>query len=118
MVPKALGDRLLKLLQSKCPFGPELIHLKRVRVAPASEPKGSLEVLLCPKESQPPPEVAAFLNAGGCTEWHTIEVPRHGALTRAQLSDFSQHWPLTFRKPSFEPLELTDDSKALYARLL
>lgn len=119
VVPKALGDRLLKLLQSKCPFGPDLIHLKRVRVAPSSsEPKGSLEVLLCPNDSQPPPEVAEFLNAGGCTDWHSVEVPQHGALTRAQLQDFGRHWPLTYRKPSLEPLELSDASVALYGRLL
>merc|ERR1712086_407028 len=72
---------------------------------------GSLEVLLCPKDSEPPQDVATFLDAGGCTEWHSVEVPRHGALTRRQLVDFSKHWPLTFRKPSFEPLELTDASK-------
>jgi tRNA-specific adenosine deaminase 3 len=118
VVPKALGDRLLKLLQSKCPFGPDLIHLKRVRAAPSSEPKGSLEVLLCPKNSQPPPEVSEFLLAGGCSDWHPVDVPEHGALTRAQLVDFSQHWPLTYRKPSLEPLDLSDAAKQRYAQLL
>lgn len=118
VVPKALGDRLLKLLQSTCPFGPELIHLKRVRTASSSGSKGSLEVLLCPQDSQPPPEVAEFLHAGGCTDWHLVEVPQHGALTRAQLAAFSKHWPLTYRKPSLEPLELSDAAKALYARLM
>lgn len=118
VVPKALGDRLLKLLQSKSPFGPEIIHLKRVRVAPSREPKGSLEVLLCPEDLQPPLEVAEFLTAEGCTEWHSVKVPQHGALTRTQLADFSQHWPLTYRKPSMEPLELSDEDKAMYARLL
>lgn len=119
VVPKALGDRLLKLLQNKCPFGPELIHLKRVRLAPSSEPKkDSLEVLLCPADGQPPVEVAEFLSAGGCTEWHSVEVPQHGALTRSQLSLFSQHWPLTYRKPSLEPLELSESAKAGYLRLL
>lgn len=116
-VPKALGDKLLKLLQNKCPFGPELIHLKRVRVARTGEFKGSLEVLLCPSDAEPPAEVADFLKDGGCTTFHSVGVPRHGALTRKQLVDFSQHWPLTFRKPSFEPLELTDAEKEQYARL-
>jgi tRNA-specific adenosine deaminase 3 len=120
VVPKSLGDKLLKLLQSKCPIGPELIHLKRVRTAPSSEsvaPKGSLEVLLCPKDSQPPQEVSEFLSVGGCAAWHTVEVPEYGALTRSQLADFSRHWPLTYRKPAFEPLELSEDAKAVYVRL-
>lgn len=120
VVPKSLGDKLLKLLQSKCPIGPELIHLKRVRTAPSlanSDPKGSLEVLLCPKEIEPPQEVSEFLSAGGCVSLHTVEVPEYGALTRSQLADFSRHWPLTYRKPAFEPLELTEEAKAIYVRL-
>jgi len=120
VVPKKAGNELLKLLQSKCTFGPELIHLKRVRTAPSSEPskpKQSLEVLLCPKKTEPPQEVSEFLSANDCAGCHTVEVPEYGALTRTQLADFSRHWPLTYRKPAFEPLELSEDAKAIYVRL-
>merc|ERR1712187_156808 len=34
------------------------------------------------------------------------------------MADFSVHWPLTFRKPSLEPLELRAEQREAYARWL
>jgi len=120
VVPKSLGGELLKLLGSCSPLGAAHLHLKRVRAAPATAAAApaALQVLLCPAEGAVPEEVTGFLSAKGCQDCCRAEVPRDGALTRSQLSEFSAHWPLTFRKPSFEPLELSAAKRAEYARLL
>lgn len=118
VVPKALGGELLKVLQAHAPLGPELLHLKRVRAAPAPAPAGSLQVLICPGAMELPSQVIEFLTAKDCGNCVRVDVPKDGALTRKQLADFSLHWPLTFRKPSFEPLELTAASRAEYAKWL
>lgn len=117
VVPKSSGGELLKLLGSHCAFGPELLHLKRVR--PAEAAPNSLQVLLCPADAEPPAELCEFLASPRCgAERSVIQVPRFGAMTRSQQSDFSRHWPLTFRKPSFVPLEITDKVTLFYGRLL
>eukprot|EP00928_Gymnodinium_smaydae_P023338 TRINITY_DN19302_c0_g1_i2.p1 TRINITY_DN19302_c0_g1~~TRINITY_DN19302_c0_g1_i2.p1 ORF type:complete len:293 (-),score=58.36 TRINITY_DN19302_c0_g1_i2:94-972(-) len=120
VVPKALGGGLLKLLQQCAALGPEHLHLKRVRSGPAASggTPGCLQVLISPATSTPPQEVVSFLEGNGCDPCTLVEVPRDGALTRAQFAEFSQHWPLTFRKPSFEPLELTEAQRSKYLSLL
>eukprot|EP00927_Polykrikos_kofoidii_P025710 TRINITY_DN23053_c0_g1_i3.p1 TRINITY_DN23053_c0_g1~~TRINITY_DN23053_c0_g1_i3.p1 ORF type:complete len:322 (-),score=40.54 TRINITY_DN23053_c0_g1_i3:96-947(-) len=121
IVPKTLGGEMMKLLQNECPFGPDLLHLKRVRSQPPSPADaGTLEVLICRCEDavSPPPQVAKFLAARGCEPCRVVEVPRHSPLTRTQLADWSTHWPLNYRKPSFMPLELTDASRRTYLQLL
>lgn len=118
VVPKALGGELLKVLQAHAPLGPEYLHLKRVRASPAPAPAGSLQVLVCSGTVELPWQVVDFLRAKDCGSCVLVEVPRDGALTRKQLADFSLHWPLTFRKPSFEPLELNASVRAEYANWL
>jgi len=118
VVPKALGGELLKVLQVHAPLGPEYLHLKRVRAAPSLAQSGSLQVLVCPGSSDLPGQVVDFLRSKECNSCMLVEVPRDGALTRKQLADFSLHWPLTFRKPSFEPLELNPSVRADYAKWL
>mmetsp|Transcript_52236 Transcript_52236/g.122244 ORF Transcript_52236/g.122244 Transcript_52236/m.122244 type:complete len:310 (+) Transcript_52236:38-967(+) len=115
IVPKALGNQLLKLLQALSPLGPDLLHLKRARAA--ADP-ASLEVLLCPQCSDLHPDIEEFLRSHQCPPTHTVEVPKHAALTRLQLASFSMHWPLTYRRPSLEPLEISDTKQEVYDRLL
>eukprot|EP00418_Pyrodinium_bahamense_P030497 CAMPEP_0179141580 /NCGR_PEP_ID=MMETSP0796-20121207/67919_1 /TAXON_ID=73915 /ORGANISM="Pyrodinium bahamense, Strain pbaha01" /LENGTH=293 /DNA_ID=CAMNT_0020841327 /DNA_START=84 /DNA_END=962 /DNA_ORIENTATION=+ len=115
-VPKVLGSELLKLLGSRLPFGPDFLHLKRVRTSPSVA--GSLEVLICPSGTEPPSEVVQFLSAMECGHCHSVEVSRHPPFTRTQLAQFSIHWPLTYRRPSFEPLELSAAARAVYERFL
>lgn len=117
-IPKALGSEFLKLLQAKSVLGSEFLHLKRVRTAPPPAPLGLLEVLVCIGDSEPEADVAEFLSARGCDPCHLAAVPRHEALTRNQLSDFSVYWPLTYRKPSLQPLELSAAARAAYNQLL
>jgi tRNA-specific adenosine deaminase 3 len=120
LVPKSSGNRMLKLLQSKLPLGPDLIHLKRARSEKGSGSAGHLEVLVCPEGAEPPTEVKALVDedaASGAT-WQVAKVPQHSALTRAQLAEWSQYWPLTFRKPSLEPLELPTELVERYTALL
>lgn len=118
VVPKALGSQLLKLLASRLKLDLELQHLKRVRAAALPAPPGSLEVLLCPSDAELPGEVAEYLQANACGPVTAVGVPRFGALTRAQLTEFSVHWPLTYRKPALEPLELGREAVEGYDRLL
>mmetsp|Transcript_11766 Transcript_11766/g.21422 ORF Transcript_11766/g.21422 Transcript_11766/m.21422 type:complete len:308 (+) Transcript_11766:75-998(+) len=115
VVPKALGNQLLKLLQALSPLGPDLLHLKRARAA--ADP-ASLEVLMCPQCTDLHPDIVEFLNNHECPPTHAVEVPKHAALTRLQLASFSLHWPLTFRRPSLEPLELPETKQEVYDRLL
>lgn len=117
-VPKALGGEFLKLLQAHAPLGPEFIHLKRVRSALPPAPQGNLQVLVCSAHTELPKQVVDFLEDRSCDPCCTVDVPRDGALTRKQLADFSVHWPLTFRKPSFEPLELDGAAHRRYANWL
>lgn len=114
-VPKSSGSDVLKLLQQEAPLGLDFVHLKRVRAPPGKT--GDLEVLVGPASAQLPPKVASFLEARGFPECHRAKVPQHGALTRAQFSDWNQHWPLTYRKPSLEPLVLSDGFCQKYAKL-
>lgn len=118
VVPKALGSQLLKLLASRLKLDLQLQHLKRVRAAAPPAPPGSLEVLLCPSDTELPGEVTEYLQAKGCGAPATVSVPRFGALTRSQLAEFSVHWPLTYRKPALEPLELSIEAVEGYGRLL
>merc|ERR1712204_44552 len=63
-------------------------------------------------------EVMAYLNANDCGGCFSVDVSRYAALTRAQLAEFSPPWPLTYRKPSFMPLEVTSAARDGYAQLL
>lgn len=113
-VPKSKGSELLKLLNQEAPLGVSFLHLKRVRACSEKD----LEILVTPTATgEPPPSVSSFFSDKGFPACHSVRVPLHGALTRAQFQDFSKHWPMTYRKPSMEPLELTDDMRQRYASL-
>lgn len=135
VVPKAAGSELLRLLQRASPLGLEFAHLKRVRPTLPPATAGSLEVLVCPADDDLPADVAAFLaerasssppaaaptaapSAAAVELPRLVDVPRYGALTRAQMVEYSVHWPLTFRIPALVPLELPAPRCAEYARLL
>jgi len=118
-VPKSLGTAFIKFLATHSPLGPEFIHLKRVRPSrPPAAPGSQLDVLVCPGDVEPSHEVKAYLNANNCGGCFSVDVSKYAALTRAQLAQFSPPWPLTYRKPSFMPLDLTSAARKGYAQLL
>mmetsp|Transcript_118985 Transcript_118985/g.237192 ORF Transcript_118985/g.237192 Transcript_118985/m.237192 type:complete len:312 (+) Transcript_118985:26-961(+) len=118
-VPKSLGTVFIKFLATHSPLGQEFIHLKRVRPSPPPAAPGTrLDVLVCRGDVEPPQGVIAYLNANDCGVCFSVDVSTYAALTRAQLADFSPPWPLTYRKPSFMPLELTAAAREKYAQLL
>jgi len=118
-VPKSLGTAFIRFLATHAPLGPEFMHLKRVRPSPPPAAPGSqLDVLVCRGDVEPPKEVTAYLNANDCGSCFGVDVSMYAALTRVQLAEFSPPWPLTYRKPSFMPFELTSAAREGYAQLL
>lgn len=118
LVSKSCVGEFLKLLQVVAPFSSNFLHLKRVRPAPHCTRSGFLQVLVCPSTVELPQRVVAFVAEKGYEPCSIVDVPKEGALTRAQLVEFSVHWPLTFRKPSLEPLELSSGDYARYLQWL
>eukprot|EP00930_Biecheleria_cincta_P003954 TRINITY_DN104861_c0_g1_i1.p1 TRINITY_DN104861_c0_g1~~TRINITY_DN104861_c0_g1_i1.p1 ORF type:complete len:284 (+),score=30.48 TRINITY_DN104861_c0_g1_i1:69-920(+) len=114
VLPKTRCGELLKILSSIAPLGESYLHLKRVRPRPSA---GLLEVLICCADAPVPDEVTSLLTSHDIA-LEVAHVPRHGALTRDQLASFSQHWPLTYRRPAWEPLDVTSDMKRMYLTLM
>lgn len=105
-VPKALCGELLKMLQ---PLGEDLKHLKRVR------PEGANLVVLLGEKTDL--VVQKFLQEHESTS-EVVQVPRFSPLTAWQMESCMRYWPVKKLVPSFQPLKLTEELKAHFARCL
>lgn len=104
------GSRVMKALP---PIAEEYRHLKRVRKAffPQEDGGPVLEIVLGSIESfgaagaELPPSLRELALSFG-----EADVSKHEAVTPSQLAELGKFWPLTYRRPAFQPLDVNDKS--------
>ncbi|CEM27519.1 unnamed protein product [Vitrella brassicaformis CCMP3155] len=113
-VPLQLGSDCLKLVGQLCAMPASLTHLKRAR-----KQNDVLQIFLG-LEPHVPDELARHLSSKGIGAAVPVEVqvPFHEPVTKEQAAEWTQVWPTSFRRPSWQPLALTPELCKQYSRHL
>jgi len=110
-LPAKQGSDAIRFLSKNLPLPPDLLHLKRVRKC-----DDYLQIIIG-RFTEAPENVKSVLGIDAqCLEF--VNVPKYPPLTREQLASAMKIWPVTYNKPSREPLDIDDATVKRYTHFL